>query len=212
MVPNWTIPNAIALGNCMILKPSELVPLSSIRIAELLREAGLPEGVFQVVHGGKEAVEAICDHPDIAAVSFVGSTKTAKIVYRRATADAQALPRARRRQEPPDRDARRRRRDDRGERGRLDERMRRPALHGGVGDGRRRRRRVDHREDGAQGARDGARDRHRSGDFDRSRRSGSSTTSTRRSRTARRSSSTAATPPCTAARTATGSDRRSSTT
>ena len=86
MVPNWTIPNAIALGNCMMLKPSELVPLSSIRIAELLREAGLPEGVFQVVHGGKEAVEAICDHTGIAAVSFVGSTKTAKIVYRRATA------------------------------------------------------------------------------------------------------------------------------
>jgi len=86
MVPNWTIPNALALGNCMILKPSELVPLSSIRIAELLREAGLPEGVFQVVHGAKEAVEAICDHSGIAAVSFVGSTKTAKIVYRRATA------------------------------------------------------------------------------------------------------------------------------
>src|SRR5579871_5598615 len=86
MVPNWTIPNAIALGNCMILKPSELVPLSSIKIAELLRDAGLPEGVFQVVHGGKEVVEAICDHTGIAAISFVGSTKTAKIVYRRATA------------------------------------------------------------------------------------------------------------------------------
>ena len=86
MVPNWSMPNAIALGNCMILKPSELVPLSSIRIAELLRDAGLPEGVFQVVHGGKEVVEAICDHTGIAAVSFVGSTKTAKIVYRRATA------------------------------------------------------------------------------------------------------------------------------
>ncbi|MEO7084241.1 MAG: CoA-acylating methylmalonate-semialdehyde dehydrogenase [Gemmatimonadaceae bacterium] len=87
MVPNWTIPNAIALGNCMILKPSELVPLSAGRIAELLREAGLPPGVFQVVHGGQEAVEAICDHPDIAAVSFVGSTAVAKIVYRRATAN-----------------------------------------------------------------------------------------------------------------------------
>jgi malonate-semialdehyde dehydrogenase (acetylating) / methylmalonate-semialdehyde dehydrogenase len=86
MVPNWSIPNAIALGNCMLLKPSEMVPLSSIRIAELLRESGLPDGVFQVVHGGKEAVEAICDHTGIAAVSFVGSTKTAKVVYRRATA------------------------------------------------------------------------------------------------------------------------------
>ena len=86
MVPNWSIPNAIALGNCLILKPSELVPLSAGRIAELLREAGLPEGVLQIVHGGKETVEAICDHPGIQAISFVGSTKVAKIVYRRGTA------------------------------------------------------------------------------------------------------------------------------
>ena len=85
MVPNWSIPNAIALGNCMILKPSELVPLSARRIVELLAEAGLPPGVLQVVHGGQEVVEAICDHPGIAAVSFVGSTKVAQIVYRRAT-------------------------------------------------------------------------------------------------------------------------------
>src|ERR671915_1133150 len=86
MVPNWTIPNAIALGNCMILKPSELVPLSARRIAELLAEAGLPPGVLQVVHGGREVVEALCDHPGIAAISFVGSTRIAKVVYRRATA------------------------------------------------------------------------------------------------------------------------------
>jgi malonate-semialdehyde dehydrogenase (acetylating) / methylmalonate-semialdehyde dehydrogenase len=85
MVPNWSIPNAIALGNCMILKPSELVPLSARRIVELLHEAGLPPGVLQVVHGGQEAVEAICDHPGIAAVTFVGSTRVAQIVYRRAT-------------------------------------------------------------------------------------------------------------------------------
>jgi malonate-semialdehyde dehydrogenase (acetylating)/methylmalonate-semialdehyde dehydrogenase len=85
MVPNWTIPNAIALGNCMILKPSELVPFSARRIVELLEEAGLPSGVLQVVNGGREAVEAICDHPAVAAVSFVGSTKVAQIVYRRAT-------------------------------------------------------------------------------------------------------------------------------
>ena len=71
MVPNWSIPNALALGNCMILKPSELVPLSAGRIAELLREAGLPDGVFQVVHGGRETVEALCDHSGIAAISFV---------------------------------------------------------------------------------------------------------------------------------------------
>ena len=86
MVPNWTIPNAITLGNTMILKPSEQVPLSSNRITELLTEAGLPEGVLNIVHGGREAVEAICDHPGIDAVSFVGSTKVAKIVYRRAAA------------------------------------------------------------------------------------------------------------------------------
>jgi len=86
MVPNWSIPNAITLGNCLILKPSELVPLSAGRIAELLKEAGLPEGVLQIVHGGKEAVEAICDHPGISAISFVGSTKIAKVVYRRSTA------------------------------------------------------------------------------------------------------------------------------
>ena len=85
MVPNWTIPNAIALGNCMILKPSEKVPISAGRIAELLKEAGLPDGVLNIVHGDVEIVEAICDHPDIEAVSFVGSTKIAKIVYQRST-------------------------------------------------------------------------------------------------------------------------------
>ena len=85
MVPNWTIPNAIALGNCMIIKPSEKVPLSCGRLASLLKEAGLPDGVFNVVHGDLEIVNAICDHPGIEAVSFVGSTKVAKIVYQRAT-------------------------------------------------------------------------------------------------------------------------------
>lgn len=87
MVPHWTIPNALALGNCMILKPSEQVPVSSVRIAEMLKEAGLPDGVFNVVNGDREIVEAICDHPDIQAVSFVGSTKIAKVVYRRATSN-----------------------------------------------------------------------------------------------------------------------------
>lgn len=87
MVPNWTIPNAITLGNTMIQKTSELVPLSALKIAELLKQAGLPDGVFNIVHGEKEIVEAICDHPDIEAVSFVGSTKVAKIVYQRATSN-----------------------------------------------------------------------------------------------------------------------------
>src|SRR5687768_14018884 len=85
MVPNWTIPNAIALGNCMVLKPSEKVPLSAGRLAMLLKEAGLPDGVFNIVNGDFEIVEAICDHPGIEAVSFVGSTKVAKIVYKRST-------------------------------------------------------------------------------------------------------------------------------
>ncbi|RYZ18850.1 MAG: aldehyde dehydrogenase family protein, partial [Sphingobacteriales bacterium] len=85
MVPNWTIPNAIALGNCMILKPSEKVPLSSLRLARLLQEAGLPDGVFNIVHGASDMVEAICAHPGIVGVSFVGSTKVARVVYQRAT-------------------------------------------------------------------------------------------------------------------------------
>ncbi|OON67142.1 methylmalonate-semialdehyde dehydrogenase (CoA acylating) [Hymenobacter sp. CRA2] len=87
MVPHWTIPNALVLGNCMILKPSEVVPLSAGRIAELLKEAGLPDGVLNIVHGDREIVEAICDHPGIEAVSFVGSTRIAKVVYRRATSN-----------------------------------------------------------------------------------------------------------------------------
>jgi malonate-semialdehyde dehydrogenase (acetylating)/methylmalonate-semialdehyde dehydrogenase len=87
MVPHWSIPNAIALGNCMVLKPSEMVPLSAGRIAELLAEAGLPTGVFNVVNGGREVVEALCDHPGIEAVSFVGSTRVAQAVYRRGTAN-----------------------------------------------------------------------------------------------------------------------------
>ncbi len=70
MVPNWTIPNALALGNCMVLKPSELVPLSAGRIAELLAEAGLPDGVLNIVHGGQETVEAICDNPGIEGISL----------------------------------------------------------------------------------------------------------------------------------------------
>jgi malonate-semialdehyde dehydrogenase (acetylating)/methylmalonate-semialdehyde dehydrogenase len=85
MVPNWTMPNAIVLGNTMIMKPSELVPLSVQRMAELLKEAGLPDGVFNVINGGRDIVERICDHKGIEAVSFVGSTKVAKLVYQRST-------------------------------------------------------------------------------------------------------------------------------
>jgi len=85
MVPNWTMPNALVLGNTMIMKPSELVPLSCLRMAELLKEAGLPDGVFNIVNGGREIVEGICAHEDIEAVSFVGSTRVAKLVYQQAT-------------------------------------------------------------------------------------------------------------------------------
>jgi malonate-semialdehyde dehydrogenase (acetylating)/methylmalonate-semialdehyde dehydrogenase len=85
MVPNWTMPNALVLGNTMIMKPSELVPLSCQRMAELLKEAGLPDGVFNVVNGGREIVEAVCAHAGIEAVSFVGSTRVARLVYQQAT-------------------------------------------------------------------------------------------------------------------------------
>ena len=85
MVPNWTIPNALALGNCMIIKPSEKVPLSAGRLALLLKEAGLPDGVFNIVNGESDIVGAICDHPGIDAVSFVGSTRVARLVYQRAS-------------------------------------------------------------------------------------------------------------------------------
>jgi len=81
MVPLWMFPVAIACGNTFILKPSEKVPSTSMKMAELFTEAGLPEGVFNVVHGDKEAVDAILNHPGIHAVSFVGSTPIAKYIY-----------------------------------------------------------------------------------------------------------------------------------
>jgi len=81
MVPLWMFPVAIACGNTFILKPSEKVPSASLFLAELLKEAGLPDGVFNVVHGDKEAVDAILHHPEIKAVSFVGSTPVARYIY-----------------------------------------------------------------------------------------------------------------------------------
>src|ERR671928_986956 len=81
MVPLWMFPMAIACGNTFILKPSEKVPSASVRMAELLQEAGLPDGVLNVVHGDKVAVDAILQHPGIHAVSFVGSTPIAKYIY-----------------------------------------------------------------------------------------------------------------------------------
>jgi malonate-semialdehyde dehydrogenase (acetylating) / methylmalonate-semialdehyde dehydrogenase len=85
MVPMWMFPIALACGNCFILKPSERDPSASILIAELLKQAGLPEGVFSVIHGDKEAVDGILEHPGIKAVSFVGSTPIAEYVYAKGT-------------------------------------------------------------------------------------------------------------------------------
>jgi malonate-semialdehyde dehydrogenase (acetylating)/methylmalonate-semialdehyde dehydrogenase len=86
MVPMWMFPMALACGNSFILKPSERDPSAGLRIAELLTEAGLPPGVFNVVNGDKEAVDAILEHPGIAAVSFVGSTAIAEHIYGTAAA------------------------------------------------------------------------------------------------------------------------------
>ncbi|KQP51169.1 methylmalonate-semialdehyde dehydrogenase [Methylobacterium sp. Leaf111] len=94
MVPMWMFPVALACGNCFVLKPSERDPSPALLVAAWLKEAGLPDGVFSVVHGDKEAVDALLHHPDIAAVSFVGSTPIARYIYATATANgkrAQAL-------------------------------------------------------------------------------------------------------------------------
>jgi malonate-semialdehyde dehydrogenase (acetylating) / methylmalonate-semialdehyde dehydrogenase len=91
MVPMWMFPLAIACGNTFILKPSERDPSAPLFLAELLREAGAPEGVLNVVNGDKEAVDAILDHPDVMAVSFVGSTPIAQYIYSRGTANAKRV-------------------------------------------------------------------------------------------------------------------------
>ena len=83
MVPMWFLPHAVACGNTFIVKPSERVPLSQVRMFELMHDAGFPEGVVNLVHGAKECVDAILDHPGIAGVSFVGSSPVAHYVYKR---------------------------------------------------------------------------------------------------------------------------------
>ena len=85
MVPMWMFANALACGNTFILKPSEKDPSTALFLAELLAQAGLPSGVFNVVNGDKEAVDAILHNPDIAAVSFVGSTPIARYIYETGT-------------------------------------------------------------------------------------------------------------------------------
>jgi malonate-semialdehyde dehydrogenase (acetylating)/methylmalonate-semialdehyde dehydrogenase len=85
MVPLWMVPVAVTCGNTFILKPSEKVPLSAVRLGELLLEAGLPPGVFNIVHGDRECVDALLAHPRVAAVSFVGSTPVARSIYEKGT-------------------------------------------------------------------------------------------------------------------------------
>jgi malonate-semialdehyde dehydrogenase (acetylating)/methylmalonate-semialdehyde dehydrogenase len=85
MVPLWMFPIAIACGNAFVLKPSERDPSVSVRLAELLQEAGLPDGVMNVVHGDRQTVEALLEHPDVRAISFVGSTPVARSICARAT-------------------------------------------------------------------------------------------------------------------------------
>ncbi|MBD2895882.1 putative 3-oxopropanoate dehydrogenase [Actinomadura sp. RB99] len=91
MVPMWMFPVAIACGNTFVLKPSEKDPSASVRIAELWAEAGLPDGVFNVVHGDKAAVDGLLRHPDVKAVSFVGSTPIAKYIYETAAANGKRV-------------------------------------------------------------------------------------------------------------------------
>jgi malonate-semialdehyde dehydrogenase (acetylating) / methylmalonate-semialdehyde dehydrogenase len=91
MIPMWMFGMAIACGNAFILKPSERDPTVPIRLAELMKEAGLPDGILNVVHGDKEMVDAILDHPDIKAVSFVGSSDIAQYIYSRGTANAKRV-------------------------------------------------------------------------------------------------------------------------
>jgi malonate-semialdehyde dehydrogenase (acetylating)/methylmalonate-semialdehyde dehydrogenase len=91
MVPMWMFANAIACGNTFILKPSEKDPSASMFVAELLKQAGLPDGVFNIVHGDKVAVDRILEHPDIAAVSFVGSTPIAKYIYETGTRNSKRV-------------------------------------------------------------------------------------------------------------------------
>jgi len=91
MVPMWMYPIAIACGNTFVLKPSERDPSVSVLVAQLWAEAGLPDGVFNVVHGDKTAVDALLDHPDVAAVSFVGSTPIARYLHQRASANGKRV-------------------------------------------------------------------------------------------------------------------------
>ena len=139
MVPMWMFAPAIACGNTFVLKPSEKDPSASLCSSpSCCTEVGLPDGVFNVVHGDKVAVDALLDHPDVDAVSFVGSTPVAKYIYERGTKAGKRVQALAGREEPHDRAARRRRRPGRrrGRQRRL--RLGGRALHGDLRGGRRR--------------------------------------------------------------------------
>ena len=91
MIPLWFLPYAVACGNTVVLKPSEKTPLTMARVLQLIEEAGFPPGVVNLVHGGKDAVDALLDHPDVRAISFVGSTPIARYVYSRAAANGKRV-------------------------------------------------------------------------------------------------------------------------
>ena len=91
MIPLWFLPYAIACGNTLVLKPSEKTPMTMTRVMELIEEAGVPKGVVNLIHGGKNAVDALLDHPDVRAISFVGSTPVARYIYSRAAANGKRV-------------------------------------------------------------------------------------------------------------------------
>ena len=91
MIPLWFLPYAVACGNTVVLKPSEKTPLTMARVLQLVEQAGFPKGVVNLVHGGKDAVDAMLDHPDVRAISFVGSTPVARYVYSRAAANGKRV-------------------------------------------------------------------------------------------------------------------------
>src|SRR6188472_3723118 len=91
MIPLWFLPYAVACGNTVVLKPSEKTPLTMSRVLQLIEEAGFPPGVVNLVHGGKDAVDALLDHPDVRAISFVGSTPIARYIYSRAAANGKRV-------------------------------------------------------------------------------------------------------------------------
>jgi malonate-semialdehyde dehydrogenase (acetylating)/methylmalonate-semialdehyde dehydrogenase len=91
MIPFWFLPYTIACGNTLVIKPSEKVPLTMAKVFQLIDQLDLPKGVINMVHGGKETVDALLDHPEVKAISFVGSTQVAKYVYARGTANGKRV-------------------------------------------------------------------------------------------------------------------------